>query len=168
MNLTYQCLQDQGQPQAIEFALYSRQLLFPELYNASMPKDIEYFEQYYLDSRLGCFIVVKDQDRIIGTVAYRAYDHRFDLDIPENSVEVVKLFVLPEYRRQGIATKLCQMLFEQAKRQKIETLYLHTHPFLPAAEKFWQLQGFQVIKREWLKTYDTIHMLHTYADESFL
>ncbi len=159
MNLSYQILQAQDHQQAIEFALYSRQLLFPELYQAQIPKDIQHFEQYYIESALGCFMVVKDQDRIIGTVAYRAYDYRFDLDIPTDSVEMVKLFVLPEYRRQGIATKLCQMLVEHAKQQKIETLYLHTHPFLPAAEKFWQLQGFQVIKREWLKTYDTIHML---------
>ena len=102
--------------------------------------------------------MVKDRNRIIGTVAYRTYDYRFDLDIPQNAVEVVKLFVLPEYRRQGIATKLCKMLFKHAKQQKIETLYLHTHPFLPAAEQFWQLQGYEVIKREWLKNYDTIHM----------
>ena len=158
MNLDYQLLQPQDHQQAIEFALYSRQLLFPELYQAKIPQDIKHFEKYYIESALGCFIVVKDRNRIIGTVAYRTYDYRFDLDIPQNAVEVVKLFVLPEYRRQGIATKLCKMLFKHAKQQKIETLYLHTHPFLPAAEPFWQLQGYEVIKREWLKNYDTIHM----------
>ncbi|MFV5617698.1 GNAT family N-acetyltransferase, partial [Acinetobacter baumannii] len=95
---------------------------------------------------------------IIGTIAYRAYDHRFDLNLPSNTVEVVKLFVLPEYRRKGIATQLCEMLFSHAKNSEITTLYLHTHPFLPAAEEFWTLQGFEVIQREWIDTYDTIHM----------
>ncbi|MNN67567.1 hypothetical protein D3C81_1832070 [compost metagenome] len=50
------------------------------------------------------------------------------------------------------------MLFSHAKKNGIATLYLHTHPFLPAAEEFWTLQGFEVIKREWIDTYDTIHM----------
>lgn len=166
MNLDYQRLQQHDHEQAIEFALHSRQLLFPELYGAQTPKDIEHFEQYYVTSPLGCFIVVKDHDRIVGTIAYRAYDERFDLDIPNGAVEVVKLFVLPKYRRQGIATQLSQLLFAHAEQHGIDTLYLHTHPFLPAAEQFWQRQGFNILKREWLKTYDTIHMLRRLNEDT--
>lgn len=158
MHLTYEKLQSADYQAAIQFSLETRQLLFPELYQANIPQDIEYFDQYYIDHPLGCFMVVKDQAKIIGTIAYRAYDGRFDLNVPDGAVEIVKLFVLPEYRRQGIATQLCQLLFEHAEQHNIKTLYLHTHPFLPAAERFWILQGFDVIKREWLKTYDTIHM----------
>ena len=135
MNLTYEILQSADQS-AIQFALESRQLLFPELYGACIPKDIAQFEQYYVDSPLGCFIVVKDQAKIIATIAYRAYDGRFDLDVGQGAIEVVKLFVLPEYRRQGIATQLFQLVFAHAEQQGIQTLYLHTHPFLPAAEQF--------------------------------
>lgn len=142
---------------AVEFALYTRHLLFPEIYHGQVPKDLN-FGQYYVNDPLGCFITVKDKNRIIGTIAYRAYDHRFDLNLPSKTVEVVKLFVLPEYRRNGIATMLCKMLFSHAQKNEITTLYLHTHPFLPAAEEFWRLQGFDVIKREWIETYDTIHM----------
>lgn len=159
MTFNYQLLIPNDYSAAIQFSLQSRQLLFPELYQAQIPKDIANFEQYYIDNALGCFIVVKDLEGIIGTIAYRAYDGRFDLDIATSAVEVVKLFVLPEYRRQGIATKLCQLLFEHGKQKGMETFYLHTHPFLPAAETFWRLQGFKLVKREWLKTYDTIHML---------
>ena len=158
MNLSYEILQPADYAAAIKFALASRVLLFPELYGAQLPKDIVNFEQYYINSPLGCFIVVKDNDKIIGAIAYRGYDQRFDLEIPQGAVEVVKLFVLPEYRRLGIATKLCQLLFEQATQRGIQDLYLHTHPFLPAAEQFWCLQGFKVIKREQLTMYDTIHM----------
>ncbi len=158
MTLHYQLVGKADYESAVEFALYTRQLLFPEIYHGQVPKDLQNFEQYYVHDPLGCFITVKDQNRIIGTIAYRTYDHRFDLNLPTNTVEVVKLFVLPEYRRKGIATKLCDMLFSQAKNNRITSLYLHTHPFLPAAEGFWTLQGFDVIKREWIETYDTIHM----------
>ncbi|WP_224992027.1 GNAT family N-acetyltransferase [Acinetobacter pittii] len=154
----YQLVEKSGYDSAVEFALYTRQQLFPEIYHGQVPKDLQNFEQYYVHDPLGCFITVKDQNRIIGTIAYRTYDHRFDLNLPTNTVEVVKLFVLPEYRRSGIATKLCDMLFSHAQNNGITSLYLHTHPFLPAAEGFWTLQGFDVIKREWIETYDTIHM----------
>lgn len=154
----YQLVEKSDYDSAVEFALYTRQQLFPEIYHGHVPKDLQNFEQYYVHDPLGCFITVKDQNRIIGTIAYRAYDHRFDLNLPSNTVEVVKLFVLPEYRRKGIATKLCDMLFSHAKNNRITSLYLHTHPFLPAAEEFWTLQGFKVIQREWIDTYDTIHM----------
>lgn len=156
--LNYQVMGKVDYESAVEFALYTRQLLFPEIYHGQVPKDLQNFEQHYVHDPLGCFITVKDKNRIIGTIAYRAYDHRFDLNLPSNTVEVVKLFVLPEYRRNGIATQLCDMLFSHAKNNEITTLYLHTHPFLPAAEKFWRLQGFDVINREWIETYDTIHM----------
>ncbi|MGQ1058447.1 GNAT family N-acetyltransferase [Acinetobacter baumannii] len=156
--LNYQLVGKTDSESAVEFALYTRLLLFPEIYHGQVPKDLKNFGQYYVNDPLGCFITVKDKNRIIGTIAYRAYDHRFDLNLPSNTVEVVKLFVLPEYRRKGIATQLCDILFSHAQKNKITTLYLHTHPFLPAAEEFWHLQGFDVIKREWIDTYDTIHM----------
>ncbi|EPW3854580.1 GNAT family N-acetyltransferase [Acinetobacter baumannii] len=156
--LNYQLVGKTDSESAVEFALYTRQLLFPEIYHGQVPKDLKNFGQYYVNDPLGCFITVKDKNRIVGTIAYRAYDHRFDLNLPSNTVEVVKLFVLPEYRRKGIATQLCDMLFSHAKNSEITTLYLHTHPFLPAAEEFWRLQGFEVIQREWIDTYDTIHM----------
>ncbi|WPP90124.1 GNAT family N-acetyltransferase [Acinetobacter pittii] len=157
--LNYQLVGKTDYESAVEFALYTRQLLFPEIYHGQVPKDLQSFEQHYVHDPLGCFITVKDKNRIVGTIAYRAYDHRFDLNLPLNTVEVVKLFVLPEYRRKGIATQLCDILFSHAKNSAITTLYLHTHPFLPAAEEFWRLQGFEVIKREWIDTYDTIHMI---------
>ncbi|MBJ9578542.1 GNAT family N-acetyltransferase [Acinetobacter baumannii] len=156
--LNYQVVGKTDYEAAVELALYTRQLLFPEIYHEQIPKDLKNFGQYYVNDTLGCFITVKDKNRIIGTIAYRAYDHRFDLNLPSKTVEVVKLFVLPEYRRNGIATQLCDILFSHAKNNEITTLYLHTHPFLPAAEKFWRLQGFDVINREWIETYDTIHM----------
>ncbi|MDC4605167.1 GNAT family N-acetyltransferase [Acinetobacter baumannii] len=158
MTLYYQLVGKSDYTSAVEFALYTRELLFPEIYHGQIPQDLQNFEQHYVHDPLGCFITVKDKNRIIGTIAYRAYDHRFDLNLPSNTVEVVKLFVLPEYRRNGIATQLCDMLFSYAKNNEISTLYLHTHPFLPAAEEFWTLQGFEVIQREWIDTYDTIHM----------
>ena len=134
--LNYQVVRKTDYEPAVEFALYTRQLLFPKIYYGHIPRDLKNFEQFYVHDRLGCFITVKDQNRIIGTIAYRAYDHRFDLNLPSKTVEVVKLFVLPEYRRNGIATMLCKMLFSYAQKNEITTLYLHTHPFCRRLKSF--------------------------------
>ena len=158
MALVIEPLKQADVAQATQFAIYTRQLLFPEVYLSELPHDLRHFSQTYLEDAYGACWVIKDQRKIIGMVAYRAYNHRFQLDLPENSVEVVKLFIQPEYRRQGLASELCHALFEHATHHNIQHFYLHTHPFLPAAEYFWHQQGFRVIHREWLQHYDTIHM----------
>lgn len=97
---------------------------------------------------------------IVGTIAWRAYDHRFaQLDVAgRRVVEVVRLYVLPACRRRGIADALFAALKEQARAQGIEVLYLHTHPFLPGAEAFWQRHGFEVLCRDADPQWQTIHM----------
>ncbi len=159
MNITLAVLQLEDIPQARQFAIRTRQLLFPEVYQLALPYDLTHFQDVYLHDQKGaCFVVKDQQHNIIGMIAYRAYNHRFALDIPKDSVEVVKLFIQPEYRRQGLASRLCEALFGYAAEQKIKYFYLHTHPFLPAAEYFWTKQGFDVIHREDIQNYDTIHM----------
>lgn len=48
------------------------------------------------------------------SIAYCAYDDRFNINILMRSVEVHQTFVLPIYRRKGI-THLCKSLFKQLK-----------------------------------------------------
>ncbi|KAG9203152.1 hypothetical protein G6514_003069 [Epicoccum nigrum] len=75
------------------------------------------------------------------------------LDLPFSSspkssckvVEVVRLFVLPRYRRCGLAATLFQSLQEHAFASGVQCMYLHTHPFLPGAIRFWEKQGFELV-----------------------
>lgn len=158
MEIILQRLQSNDITQATEFAIQTRQLLFPEVYQSVLPYDLTHFQDVYIHHPQGACFVVKDEQKIIGMIAYRAYNHRFALDIPKDSVEVVKLFIQPDYRRRGLASRLCDALFKYATQQKIEHFYLHTHPFLPAAEHFWAKQGFDIIYRQDIQNYDTIHM----------
>ena len=64
---------------------------------------------------------------------------------PYKIVEVIRLFVLPEYRRHGLAASLFKALKDHAIASGVNFIYLHTHPFLPGAIHFWKLQGFDVI-----------------------
>lgn len=158
MALIIQPLSNQDLDQAINFAIHTRILLFPEVYEKALPYELTHFSETYIQDPLGACWIIKDQDRIIAMIAYRAYNRRFQLDLPHHCVELVKLFVEPQYRKQGFAQQLCKTLFEYAAQKNIHHFYLHTHPFLTGAEYFWQQQGFEVIHRELIQEYDTIHM----------
>ena len=127
----------------------------------AMAPDLRHFEEIYASGQ-GRMLAAYDtqHDFLTGTIAWRAYDHRFaQLDFQgRRVVEVVRLFVASEYRRQGIADALFDALREQARAQGIEVLYLHTHPFLPGAVEFWQRHGFDVICQDTDPEWQTIHM----------
>jgi len=102
-------------------------------------------------------------EEIAGIIAYRNYDGRFkhpELAFDETAkvVEVVRLFVQPELRGQGIATSLIKALVETAREDDVQVMYLHTHPFLPGAQYLWEKEGWRVVVKEEEEPWFTIHM----------
>ena len=125
----------------------------------ALAPDLRDFERVY--GKNGRMLAAHDHVHgLVGTIAWRAYDGRFaQLDFTgRRVVEVVRLFVAPECRRQGIADALFRALRQEAREQGMEVLYLHTHPFLPGALAFWQRHGFQVLCRDADPEWQTIHM----------
>ena len=147
-------------PPVLTFLQQARGQMFAgRVDSAAIAPDLLNFDKVYCQG--GRMLAAHDEVHgLVGTIAWRAYDHRFaQLDFTgRRVVEVVRLFVLPECRRQGIADALFLALREQARAQGIEVLYLHTHPFLPGAEAFWQRHGFQLLCRDAAPEWQTIHM----------
>lgn len=124
------------------------------------PADLLHFEQVYR-AGAGRMWAARDAQRgVVGSIANRPYDGRFaQLDFgPQSVVEVVRLFVAPAWRRQGLAQALWATLQAHARAQGVQLLYLHTHPFLPGALEFWERHGFAVLQRETEPVWQTIHM----------
>lgn len=122
--------------------------------------DLLHFEQVYRGGG-GRMWAARDAQRgVVGSIAYRPYDGRFaQLDFgPLAVVEVVRLFVAPAWRRQGLAQALWATLQAHARAHGVEVLYLHTHPFLPGALAFWERNGFAELQREADPVWQTIHM----------
>src|SRR5690606_41531080 len=87
-------------------------------------------------SQMGTFLQARDcMGQLVGVIGMLGYDYRFPhLGLDERkTVEVARLFVDPAYRRTGLGTVLFEYLLRIAKREEIERLYLHTHPFLEGA-----------------------------------
>jgi GNAT superfamily N-acetyltransferase len=145
----------------LSYILDFRRKLFPMLDPTQVPKDLQVFEQIYLKNTAGTFLQARTGNGdLIGVIGMLDYDYRFpylDIDV-KKTVEVVRLFVDPKYRRTGLGTKLFQKLLEVAQEKHIERLYLHTHPFLTGAYDFWLQQGFRLMEYRDESGFLTIHM----------
>lgn len=138
----------------------ARELFAGRLDPTRVPADLTGFAEHY-GQGCGCLLIARNSaGDPVGSIAYRPYDRRFPrLPYPgEWVVEVVRLFVRPQYRRHGLARRLFRELLAQAECEGVERLYLHTHPFLPGAEAFWIAEGFRVVERETALPWQTIHL----------
>lgn len=147
--------------EALPYVMEFRRQLYPLLDPLIVPKDLVNFEQNYLHTPTGAFLQARtNAGKLIGAIGMMPFDYRFPhLDIDEKTtVEVARLFVNPEYRRAGIATRLFQELLKTAQQKNIKRLYLHTHPFLQGAYDYWLKQGFKLLKSCYEGTYPTLHM----------
>ena len=127
-----------------------------------VPADLQDFESYYLHPNGRMLAALDDTGRLLGAIAYRKYDRRFPhLQFEENKniVEIVRLYVLPDARRSGLATQLFRTLQCEASERSCEILYLHTHPFLDGAIEFWKAHGFKIICRDADAVWQTVHMI---------
>jgi len=158
-NWTLQPVARDAIAEVLAFVDSARRALFPMLANAPLPRDLAHFADTYLDGA-GCFLEAREGGRLVAVIGYLPYDHRFaQLDYrAERVVEVVRLFVLPAYRRHGLAAALFGALRERAMQAGLDCLYLHTHPFLPGAIAFWERQGFTVVDVEQDPVWQTTHM----------
>ena len=158
-NWTLQPVARDAIAEVLAFVDSARRALFPMLANAPLPRDLAHFADTYLDGA-GCFLEAREGERLVAVIGYLPYDHRFaQLDYrAERVVEVVRLFVLPAYRRHGLAAALFGALRERAMQAGVDCLYLHTHPFLPGAIAFWERQGFTLVDVEQDPVWQTTHM----------
>ncbi|MBL3547979.1 GNAT superfamily N-acetyltransferase [Chryseobacterium rhizosphaerae] len=159
--ITISVVEDYHVFEVLPYVMEFRRQLYPLLDPLIVPKDLVNFEQNYLHSPTGAFLQARTAaGKLIGVIGMMPYDYRFPhLHIDEKTtVEVARLFVNPEYRRAGIASRLFQELVKTAQLKNIKRLYLHTHPFLQGAYEYWLKQDFKLLKSCYEGTYPTLHM----------
>ncbi|GKT44373.1 uncharacterized protein ColSpa_04554 [Colletotrichum spaethianum] len=149
----------------MELSKKARAEMFPHLsqeWRAQKAEhDLAVFQQTFIDQPQGAFLIARSGNKLVATVGYQHYDYRFPAFHLNNEgvVEVVRLYVDPDWRRGGLASKMVAVLVQIAKESGLKQLYLHTHPFLPGAIKFWERQGFTLL---WVDVEDhvwqTTHM----------
>lgn len=143
----------------LEYVKSFRKQLFPMLDPMVPSFDLVDFDYYYIKE--GLFLQAQDtQGNTIGVIGMMPFKERFDYLTyqGQRAFEVARLFVEPNYRRQGVAQSLVKALKIKAKEKQAQVLYLHTHPFLTGAKEFWQTVDFCEFKTTQDGVFTTIHM----------
>ncbi|BAE58663.1 acyl-CoA N-acyltransferase [Aspergillus flavus] len=151
-------------PAIVDFIIAARADMFsmldPSLHLQKAQRELASFQQSYLEHPNGAFFTARVDGRLVATIGYVAYDQRFpQLDFGhERVVEVLRMYVHPDWRRIGLASKLFAALEQRARQEGIRRMYLHTHPFLPGSIRFWERQGFSIVHIDDDPIWRTTHM----------
>jgi putative acetyltransferase len=87
----------------------------------------------------GALLVASDGTQIAGCVALRPLD--------EETAEMKRLFVRPQFRGNAIGPKLVAALAQEARRLGYQRVRLDTLPKMVAAQKMYESIGFHDIAR---------------------
>ena len=68
------------------------------------------------------------------------------IGLPEGCCELVKLYLLPEYRGKGFGRKLIEQCFKSASKFGFKKVYLETMPELKMAMGLYEQCGFKYLK----------------------
>ncbi len=96
-----------------------------------------FYAQFNKIATIKHVIVAYLDERPVGCGAIKAHD--------ENTMEVKRMFVFPELRGQGIATKILEELENWARELGYERCVLETGKKQPEAIHLYQKNGFQII-----------------------
>ena len=107
-------------------------------------KDMDDIQQNYLNNG-GIFLVIEDENQIIGTGAIR--------QLEDKVCELKRLWLLTEYHGQGLGYRMLQQLLSIAREMGYKRIRLETAPMhQKRALELYRRVGFYEIPR-----YDTTH-----------
>ena len=96
--------------------------------------DIDNFQSYYFGNR-GLFLVVIDDNQVVGTGAVRRID--------ENVCELKRLWLLEPYQGKGLGYRVLQKLIKFAQEKGYKKISLETDHEQERAIRFYRKAGFQ-------------------------
>ena len=124
--------------------------------------DIFDLRDYYISPDKSNFFVAIDDEKIVATAAIRPYDKDYEffkgIYSKDDTASIWRLMVDKEYRRNGLARILVELMEDFARIEDYDRIYLHSHRYLEAAIPFWKSMGYETTLEE--DDYDeTTHMI---------
>ena len=98
----------------------------------------EFNINYKKDSIYTNWFVYKDNDNIIGFINY---------DIIFDKAEIEYIYVVDEYKKKGIGTKLLNKMIEDLKENNVDSITLEVRSNNDKAIKFYKKNGFNEVAR---------------------
>lgn len=97
--------------------------------------DVREIEDYYL-KKGGEFWVIEQNNKIVGTAAY------YPISRGKNAVEIRKMYLLPNIRKQGLGKFLLQELEEVIISKGYEEIWIETASILKEAVILYEKNGY--------------------------
>lgn len=94
------------------------------------------FETYQKEK--ASYFVIESNGKIIGGAGIAPLDN-----FKGNICELQKMYFLPQARGKGLGAKMIQHCLSKARSYGFESCYLETMPYMNAAKKLYQKNGFQ-------------------------
>ena len=111
-------------------------------------RDVDHFQEVYTNHG-GIFLVVLDDDKVVGTGAIKRMD--------ESTAELKRLWLLEEYHGQGIGYRVTNLLLEFARERGYSRIRLQTGENQLRAIAFYKKLGFYEIE-SYRESMDNISM----------
>lgn len=111
------------------------------LSDRTLPDRVREFQEQGGSTNIPLTLVAFKDNEPVGTCSLLVHDLS---DVPKYdhlTPWMGSVYVLPEYRRQGIARAMCKKAVEAAKRLKVKTLYL----FTPDQQVLYSGMGWEVV-----------------------
>ncbi len=128
--------------------------------NPAWHDDFLELEKYYLNRR-SCFYVLIKSGEIIGTIAARPYDKKYEyFKNRYNSVNTLSIwrhYVKKDLRSKGLGSKLLSKVLLFANKTGYKYLYLHTQKTIKGSLEYWVTKDFKITK-DVGDEFDTVHM----------
>lgn len=126
-------------------------------YDPAIHADIDDPVSWYVTPDGPFMLVAVDETagRIVGTAGIRGGALKEGLSPPHlveryrdgRTGQLVRVYVLREHRRRGIARRLVDAVLDRARREgHYDTIALHTYPHSPGAVPFWRSFGSVVVE----------------------
>lgn len=96
--------------------------------------------EYYFNKSYNFWYAIDDEGKVLGSIGLKRIDDRYG--------EIKKMFVIPEYRGKGVASKLMNALLKAAAKHQFHELVLGTTDKFHAAHKFYAKYGFKQINKK--------------------
>ena len=108
--------------------------------------------EYYMaePAKRNYFVAVNEYGRVVGGGGVDDFANL------EGCAELQKLYVDADYRGQGIASRIIDMVEQEARRLGYERIYIETHSNLQDATRLYEKLGYTLIDRPEYAVHETM------------
>lgn len=114
-------------------------------------RDVVEVETFY-QAVGGEFWVIESQGNVVGTSAY------YPVQRGENAVEIRKMYLLPQFRGQGLGKFLLQQLEQTIAKQGFQQIWIETASVLKEAIQLYESSGYQPTEGVETKRCDRVYV----------